>query len=109
MRSILFMVEVKFRIGVCHSKVTPDDGGCNVLASVMDEGKRRYPHDLLSGKDAPDAVKLLRQTLAKSADQSIVIAQVGFSTNIANLLDSPPDDLCPLSGVELVKQKVRLL
>ncbi len=96
-------------IGVCHSKVTPDDGKFNVLASVMDEGKQRYPHDLLSGKDAPDAVKLLRQTLAKSADQSIVIAQVGFSTNIANLLETSPDDLSPLSGVDLVKQKVRML
>lgn len=96
-------------IGVCHSKVTPDDGKFNVLASVMDEGKQRYPHDLLSGKDSPDAVKLLRQVLAKSADQSIVIAQVGFSTNIANLLESPPDDFSPLSGVDLVKQKVRML
>ncbi len=96
-------------IGVCHSKVTPDDGKFNVLASAMDDGKQRYPHDLISGKDAPDAVKLLRKTLASAADRSVVIAQVGFSTNLANLLDSSADEISSLNGVDLVKQKVRLI
>jgi purine nucleosidase len=38
-----------------------------------------------------------------------VIAQVGFSTNLARLLDSPADEDSPLSGVELVRRKVKRL
>ena len=38
-----------------------------------------------------------------------MIAQVGFSTNLADLLKSSGDDISPLSGVELVGKKVRLL
>jgi hypothetical protein len=71
------------------------------LASVQDGEAVRYPHDLLDGKDAPDAVALLRKTLAA--------AEVGFSTNLARLLDSPADAASPLPGLELVAKKVRLL
>lgn len=92
-------------IGVCRSSITDDDGKFNVLAKQSD----KYPHDLKSGKDAPDAVALLRETLAAQPDGSVVIAQVGFSTNLANLLKSEPDDISPLSGSELVQKKVRLL
>src|SRR5262249_53406797 len=48
-------------------------------------------------------------TLAAQPDGSVVIAQVGFSTNLARLLDSPPDECSPLPGQELVRRKVRLL
>jgi inosine-uridine nucleoside N-ribohydrolase len=39
----------------------------------------------------------------------VVVVQVGFSTNLARLLASQPDHHSPLSGRELVRQKVRLL
>ena len=58
---------------------------------------------------APLSVDLLRRTLAAADDNSIVMVQVGFSTNLARLLDSPPDAASPLSGIELVRRKVRLL
>ncbi|MEO8270125.1 MAG: nucleoside hydrolase [Aureliella sp.] len=96
-------------IGVCRSEVTNDAGKFNVLASQQDQGRDRYPHDLRSGKDAPDAVAVLRKALTSQSDGSVVIAQVGFSTNLANLLTSEPDDICPLNGVDLVTQKVALL
>lgn len=96
-------------IGVCDSGVTDQAGKFNVLAAQMDDGKPRFPHDLLSGKQAPSAVSVLRQTLAAADEHSVVIAQVGFSTNLANLLASAPDAHSKLSGVELVQQKVRLL
>lgn len=92
-------------IGVCHSGVTNDDGKYNVLAKQPE----KYPHDLKSGNDAPDAVTVLRKSLASQKDGSVVIAQVGFSTNLADLLVSKPDDISPLSGKELVTKKVRLL
>jgi hypothetical protein len=79
------------------------------LAAEKNSAGFRYPHDLLDGKDAPDAVSLLRKTLAAAEDGSVVMIQVGFSTNLARLLDSPADAASPLSGVELVAKKVRLL
>jgi inosine-uridine nucleoside N-ribohydrolase len=57
----------------------------------------------------PDAVDVLREALASAEDGSVTIIQVGFSTNLARLLDSAPDDRSPLPGRELVRQKVRLL
>ena len=96
-------------VGVCRSGVTPQDGTYLKLAAERDGGQLRYPHDLRSGDDAPPAVDVLRRTLSAAEDGSVVIVQVGFSTNMADLLRSPGDDLSPLSGTELVRKKVRLL
>ncbi len=92
-------------IGVCRSGVTPEPGKYNLLAN----DRSKYPHDLLSGKDAPDAADVLRKTLASARDGSVVIVQVGFSTNLAALLTSKPDSLSDLSGLDLVRKKVKLL
>jgi purine nucleosidase len=79
------------------------------VAKRSDDGQPRFPHDLLDNADAPDAVDLLRRTLAAQPDRSVVIAQVGIAVNIARLLDSEADAACPLSGTALVRRKVRLL
>jgi len=68
-----------------------------------------YPHRLRDGAAAPDAVALLRRVLAGEKDGSVTLVQVGFSTNLARLLDSAPDLASPLSGVHLIAQKVHLL
>lgn len=96
-------------IGVCRSGVTPEAGKFNVLAARQDNGADRYPHDLRSGNQAPDAVDVLRRTLAAQKDGTVVIAQVGFSTNLSDLLKSTADEHSELNGVELVRTKVRLL
>ncbi len=96
-------------IGVCHSGITPQQSRFTTLVAAVDNGADRYPHDLRSGKEAPDAVMVLRKALAAEADGTVVIAQVGFSTNLANLLKSPADDISPLNGHELAKKKVKLL
>ncbi|MBX7167905.1 MAG: nucleoside hydrolase [Pirellulales bacterium] len=76
---------------------------------AVDNGRPRYPRDLPDGAAAPEAVSLLRQTLAAQPDQSVVMVVVGFSTNLARLLDSPADRFAPVTGEELVARKVRLL
>lgn len=76
------------------------------LVDQKDDGEYRYPHDR---SEAPSAVAVLRKTLAAQPDNSVVIAQVGFSTNLARLLESKGDEHSPLSGPELVKAKVRFL
>ncbi|NNJ25437.1 nucleoside hydrolase [Alienimonas chondri] len=64
--------------------------------------------------DAPDAVRVYREVLAARPDVAddpaggVVVASVGYLTNLRDLLASEPDDLSPLSGPELVKAKVRL-
>ena len=89
--------------------VTPQEGKFLKLADVKDEGGLRYPHDLVGGDAAPEAVTLLRKTLAQQPDRSVVLVQVGFFTNYCRLLQSKGDEHSPLSGKELIQQKVRLL
>ena len=79
------------------------------VARQRDGDRPRFPHRLQSSKDLPDAVRLLRRTLAAQPDASVVIVQVGLSSNLAALLQSGPDDESPLSGTELARKKVRLL
>jgi inosine-uridine nucleoside N-ribohydrolase len=96
-------------IGVVKGGVTPEPGKFNLLADAKNEdGTLRYPHDLLSGNDAPEAVGLLRKTLAAQPDKSVTLVQVGFFTNFKRLLDSKPDDHSPLNGRDLIEKKVKL-
>jgi inosine-uridine nucleoside N-ribohydrolase len=97
-------------IGVVRGGVTRDAGKFNLLAEEKNaDGTLRFPHDLKSGADAPEAVDLLRKTLALQPDGSVTLVQVGFFTNYARLLDSPADGHSPLSGRELVRTKVKVL
>ena len=97
-------------IGVVRDGAAKEAGKFNLLAAEKQaDGSPRYPHDLKSGEDAPEAVALLRQTLAAQPDGSVAIAQVGFFTNLARLLDSKPDAHSPLNGRELVAKKVKVL
>lgn len=86
--------------------------------SAIDEADRqhwsdtlvaRYPYTLRSNAAAPDAVTVYRQVLAAQPDGSVTVVTVGFLTNLANLLASGPDRFSPLSGLELVRKKVRNL
>jgi inosine-uridine nucleoside N-ribohydrolase len=69
----------------------------------------RYPHAVRSHRDALDAVTLYRRTLSAEPDTSVTIATVGYLTNLANLLDSGPDEYSSLDGRQLVQRKVRRL
>jgi len=61
----------------------------------------------LRHQDVPDAVTLYRKILAESAEKSLVVVTVGPLKNIENLLESTGDSISPLSGEDLVEQKVR--
>ena len=99
-------------IGVVRNGAKQDDNGgkFNLLAdATQPDGTLRYPHDLRDGAQAPEAVSLIRRLLSTQPDHSVTIAQVGFFTNLARLLDSPPDTHSPLPGRDLISQKVKLL
>lgn len=81
-------------VGLVRNGVTPEEG--NYVRRALEQGG--WPHDT----EFPDAVELLRRVLAQQPDGSVVIVQVGFSTNLARLLDAP-------GGRELAARKVKLL
>jgi purine nucleosidase len=72
-------------------------------------GSLQFPHKVGPDTRLPEALVLLRKTLAGEPDNSVTIIQVGFSTNLARLLASKADAASPLSGMELVRHKVKLL
>ncbi len=91
-------------VGMVKGGVTPENS--KMIQAPAErrkaDGTLVYPRRLASGAEAPEAVSLLRRLLAAEKDGSVVIVQVGFSTNLARLLDAPAD-------LELVKRKVKLL
>jgi inosine-uridine nucleoside N-ribohydrolase len=98
-------------IGTVRNGKTPES---NPMIQIPSERRRPngelvYPHRILDGAQAPEAVSLLRQTLAKQTDASVVIVQVGFSTNLARLLETKADAASPDNGTTLIRKKVRLL
>jgi inosine-uridine nucleoside N-ribohydrolase len=94
-------------IGVVRDGATRDEG--KFLGMVRAGDKLNYPHTLKRSADAPDAVALLRKVLAAQPDESVVIVQVGFATNLARLLASPADKVSTLTGKELAAKKVKLV
>ncbi|MEQ8853065.1 nucleoside hydrolase [Gimesia sp.] len=79
------------------------------LVNEKDEEEWRYPHDVRSNEDLPDAVTVLRKTLMAQPDHSVVLIQVGLAANLADLVESKADEISPLSGKELIRQKVSLV
>jgi inosine-uridine nucleoside N-ribohydrolase len=55
------------------------------------------------------AVSVLRQALVDQPNGSVAIAEIGYQENLANLLNSPADPISPLTGVQLIAQKVKEL
>jgi inosine-uridine nucleoside N-ribohydrolase len=91
-------------IGVVRNGKTPEASRMVEIPSQRrnEHGSLLYPHRLKSGAEAEEAVELLTRVLAAQPDGSVAIAQIGFSTNLARLLQAP-------GGKDLVRRKVKLL
>jgi inosine-uridine nucleoside N-ribohydrolase len=91
-------------VGVVRNGKTPKDS--DMIRTPVErwgsDGKYVYPRSLEDFRKAPEAAELIRGVLEKQPDGSVVIVQVGFSTNLARLLGMP-------GGRDLVARKVRLL
>lgn len=68
-----------------------------------------YPSTHHYGTNAPVSVPMYRQLLAKAAPHSITIIEAAYVINLAQLILSGPDEISPLTGEELLNQKVKLL
>ncbi|GAA5222351.1 nucleoside hydrolase [Membranihabitans marinus] len=72
------------------------------------EISEEFDSDLGVGQKLEDATRLYRRLLTEQKDGAVVVVTVGHLTNLKNLLESKPDDISPLSGLELVERKVKL-
>lgn len=98
----------KMPIGVNSACVTDMD--CVDYCTKTVQMKNEAGEPLFVGSKKPkyeEAVEMYRRLLAKADDGSVVIVTVGFSTTIAQLLESQPDKYSRLSGRELVARKVK--
>lgn len=84
-----------------------DDASCH---KYTDEIAQRFSPLYASGtlKVLP-SVEFYRRTLATAADDSVVIIVIGMLNTLSALLNSQPDDISPLSGKQLIEQKVSAL
>ncbi len=64
-----------------------------------------FPNDTDLGA-LPPAVTVYRQALAAQPDGSVTVVSLGFMQNLADLMDSAPDEYSDLSGSDLIRQKV---
>lgn len=96
-------------IGAARPRPGEDEGKYLRLVDAVDNGAPEFPHRLKRGSDAEEATHLLRRILAEEPDHSVVLAQVGYFSNFAALLSTKPDAVSPLSGMELAKEKVKML
>jgi len=80
-----------------------------LLGPYVDDLVASFPSPIKNRSQVPDAVALYRETLAKQQNDSVVIASIGFTTNLHPLLQSKPDMHSPLTGIELVAAKVKRL
>ena len=89
----------------------PKSAGVSLTASQHwpDSIVAKYPHSIKSTSETPDAVGVYRKILASQPESSVTIVTVGFLTNLRNLLQSQPDSLSNLNGIELVSKKVKRL
>jgi inosine-uridine nucleoside N-ribohydrolase len=67
----------------------------------------QFPSSIKNWDEVPGAVEVYRAALAGAEDHSVVIAAIGFLTNLAALLRSSADEHSSLSGRELVAAKVK--
>lgn len=95
------------RSGVDNPQVFVDYGYIATLKTP--DGRPLFPSADINYSQLSDGWRLYRQLLAAQPDYSVSICSVGFVTCLAQLLASQPDDISPLSGIELVRRKVKCL
>ena len=76
---------------------------------TMDDRAPMFARSISDYSALPDGWQLYRRLLAAQPDHSVSICSIGFTACLSQLLQSEADDLSPLSGVELVRRKVKCL
>ena len=80
-----------------------------VASSYEEHLVSAWAHPVRNATQVPNAVAVYRRALARVPNGSATIAVIGFATNIAALLRSPPDQVSPLDGLALAAAKVKMI
>ena len=72
-------------------------------------GQPMFRRSIPDYSSLPDGWQLYRRLLAVQPDHSVSICSVGFVPALAQLLASEADEYSPLSGVDLVRRKVKCI
>lgn len=99
-------------IGVIAQGASETDNEPNFVRAgcdLQENGKPAFERTVKNHNDFQKSVPLYRKILASQPDSSVVIVSVGFSSNLAQLLETEGDEFSPLSGKELVAKKVKQL
>lgn len=76
---------------------------------TAEDGSPLFKTTGIGYENLPDSHILYRKLLAEAEDNSVIVVSVGFLTNLARLLDTPGDEISPLTGKELIEKKVKML
>lgn len=95
------------RNGILNPAVFIDYG--RLYKYEISEGMPMFKRTLTNYSTLPDGWLLYRRLLAAQPDHSVSICSTGFVSCLTQLLASKPDEFSPLSGIELVQQKVKCL
>lgn len=78
-----------------------------MTAEKLAKDTSAYGNAIIHNLDAPEQSRLTRKILNDQPDQSVTYITVGHTKGLYDLLVSPPDDISPLSGQELIVQKIK--
>lgn len=94
----------KVPVGVNYSTPAYPD---TYTSGICNEFPSDYPAEKYNAGDRPeDAVRLIRRTLAGAESGSVTLVATGPLSTLARLVKSDADDISPLSGAELIADKV---
>ena len=95
------------RDGIKEPKVWIDYA--HVADTKDGEGQPMFSRSIVDYSSLPDGWQLYRRLLAEQPDRSVSIVSVGFVTCLAQLLASGADEYSSLTGVELVRRKMKCI
>lgn len=90
-------------VGTLHDPQQVSHGWRDVYGRKVAE---RYENGYKNAKACPGTVEVLRKALWENEDGDIVLVATGSMLSMSLLLNSKPDGICPLDGMQLVRQKV---
>jgi inosine-uridine nucleoside N-ribohydrolase len=92
-----------------NSEGDPYNNYTKIVCEYKIDNKAVFNSKINDYSDVIESTSLYRKILSALPDSSVVIISIGFSTNLARLLNTPADKFSSLTGKELVANKVKFL
>lgn len=77
-----------------------------MLSEKLAKNTAQFGHTIVHNHDAEEITRLNRRLLVGEKDNNVVYITVGHTKGLYDLLTSPADDISPLTGKELIEQKI---